>query len=168
MLLEPVYAVLERFEAITEEAQNELVDELRKNTEAEVVFHKNQINRIRNEYSQIKAKDDRLLEAYLDQSITKDVYDIKHQQYADKLQLLNIELEEHTKADYDYQTTVATVVSIARRAKQIFESSEVAEKRIFLSYLLQNSTVSGKTFNLQLKSPFDVLLGYDYISLLRG
>lgn len=98
--------------------------------------------------------------------ITKDTYDKKHQEYADKIQLLNVELEEHTKADYDYQTTVATVVSIARRAKQIFESSEDAEKRVFLSYLLQNSTVAGKTFIPQLKSPFDVLLDYDYISLL--
>ena len=39
-LLEPIYAILGRFESITEEAQNELVDELRKNTEAEVVFHR--------------------------------------------------------------------------------------------------------------------------------
>ena len=33
--------------------------------------------------------------------ITKDVYDKKHQDFADKLQLLNIELEEHTNADYE-------------------------------------------------------------------
>lgn len=79
---------------------------------------------------------------------------------------MNIELEEHTKADYDYQTTVATVVSIARRAKQIFESSEDAEKRVFLSFLLQNSTVSGKTFIPQLRSPFDLLLDAPIITLL--
>jgi hypothetical protein len=77
-------------------------------------------------------------------SITKDTYDKKHQEYADKLQLLNIELDEHTKADYDYQTTVATVFSIARRAKQIFESSEPSEKRALLNYLLQNPTVNEK------------------------
>jgi hypothetical protein len=77
-------------------------------------------------------------------------------------------MSEHSKADYEYQNTVAVVVSVARRAKTIFDnSSEPARKRQFLNYILQNSTVSGKTFNLQLKSPFDVLLGYDYISLLR-
>ena len=44
--------------------------------------------------------------------------------------------------DYDYQTTVATVVSVARRAKQIFESSEPSEKRALLNYLFQNPTVN--------------------------
>jgi hypothetical protein len=51
------------------------------------------------------------------------------------MQTLEIELSEHRKADYDYQTTVATVISVARRAKTIFEnSSEPAEKRAFLNY----------------------------------
>ena len=130
-LLEPVYDVLERFESITEEVQEELVAELRKTTESEVVFHKTQINRIRSEYEKIKDKDNKLLEMHLESTIDKDVYEKKHREYHDKLRVLNIELEEHTDADFDYQTTVATVLSIARRAKQIFESSEVPEKDYF-------------------------------------
>lgn len=157
-LLKPVYEVLERFESITEEAQNELVAELRKTTEAEVVFHKAQINRIRNEYNKIKEKDDRLLEAFLDTSITKDIYDKKHQDYHDQLQLLQIELEEHTNADYEYQTTVATVLSVARRAKAIFESSEIPEQRAFLNFLLQNPVVNEKTLVFNLRSPFNLVL----------
>lgn len=90
--------------------------------------------------------------------ITKDIYDKRHQEYADKLQLLNIELEEHTKADYDYQTTVATVLSVARRAKQIFDGSEPAEKRMFLNYLLQNPTVNGKELYFTIASPFNLVL----------
>lgn len=159
-LLKPVYEVLERFEGITEETQNTLVKELRESTEEEVVFHKAQINRIRTEYDQLKKKDDRLLEMYLDadKSITKDIYDKKHQEYHDKIQLLNIELEEHTKADYDYQTTVATVLSVARRAKSIFESSEPHEKRAFLNYLLQNPTVNDKNLEFTMRSPFNLVL----------
>ncbi len=160
-LLKPVYEVLERFEGITEETQNTVVAELRETTEAEVAFYKNQVNRIRTEYDQTKQKDDRLLEMYLDgnQSITKDIYDKKHQEYADKLQLLEIELSEHRKADYDYQTTVASVLSVARRAKQIFESSEPHEQRAFLNYLLQNPTVNGKKLAFTMRSPFNLILG---------
>ena len=158
-LLKPIYEVLERFECITEETQNGLVDELRKNTEAEVVFHKAQINRIRTDYDNVKGKTDRLLEAFLDQSITKDTYDKKHQEYQDKMQTLEIELSEHRKADYDYQTTVATVISVARRAKTIFEnSSEPAEKRAFLNYILQNPTVNGKELYFSIASPFNLVL----------
>ena len=159
-LLEPIYKVLERFESITEEAQNTLVKELREATEGEVAFHQAQVNRIRTEYDQIKQKDDRLLEVYLEPntSITKAVYDKKHQEFNDKLQLLNIENQEHTKADYDYQTTVATVVSLARRAKAIFESSEPADQRVFLNYILQNPTVNEKTLGFTLRSPFNLVL----------
>jgi hypothetical protein len=37
------------------------------------------------------------------------------------MQMLKIEMSEHQKADYDYQTTVATVISVTHRAKTIFE-----------------------------------------------
>ncbi|MEK7656005.1 MAG: hypothetical protein AAB386_05000 [Patescibacteria group bacterium] len=94
----------------------------------------------------------------MDQGITKDVYDKKHQEYHDRLQCLNIELEEHTRADYDYQTTVATVLSVARRAKVIFESSEIHEKRAFINFLVQNPVVSGRELTFSLKKPFDSVL----------
>ena len=51
------------------------------------------------------------------QKITKDIYDKKHQEYYDKLQLLGIELEEHQKADFDYQTTVASVFFYSTQGK---------------------------------------------------
>ena len=86
-LLKPVYELLEQFESITDEAQNGLVDELRKNTESEVVYHKAQIERIRKESDALKIKQDRLLDVLLDQSITKDVYDIKHQDCRNQVQL---------------------------------------------------------------------------------
>jgi len=168
-LLKPIYEVFDRFAEITEETQNDLVEELRKNTESEVVFNKTQISRIRNDYEQMKQKDDRLLEAYLDQSITKETYDTKHQEYYDKIQRLQIELEEHTKADYDYKTTMATVVSVARRAKEIFEGSEIIEKRQFLNYLLQNPTVNGEKLEFTIRSPFNFVLELaDNPNWLRG
>jgi site-specific DNA recombinase len=169
-LLKPVYALLERFETITEETQNELVKELRKNTEAELVFHKAQINRIRTDHDNLKMKQNRLLEAFLDQSITKDIYDRKHQEYQDQIQTLEIEMAEHSKADYDYQTTVATVLSVARRAKTIFDkSSDIAGKRAFLNYLLQNPTVNGKKLCFSIASPFNVVLQLaDQPNLLLG
>ncbi|MAZ56617.1 hypothetical protein CL653_02405 [bacterium] len=68
-------------------------------------------------------------------------------------------MSEHSKADHDYQTTVATVISVARRAKTIFEnSSEPASKRAFLNYLLQNPTLDGKKLGFTLASPFNLVL----------
>lgn len=68
-------------------------------------------------------------------------------------------MEEHTKADYEYQTTVSTVISVARRARQIFDNcSEPSEKRAFLRMLLQNPVVDGKNLEFTMVSPFNLVL----------
>jgi site-specific DNA recombinase len=158
-LLKPIYKVLDKLETITEDVQNGLVAELRKTTEAEVEYHKQQVSRIRSEYDRIKRMDDNLLDLLVEQSITKDVYDKKHQEFNDKLQLLNLEMEEHTSADYEYQTTVSTVISVARRAKSIFENcSEPIQKRAFLRMLLQNPVVNEKELEFTMVSPFNLVL----------
>jgi hypothetical protein len=66
-----------------------------------------------------------------------------------------MELDEHDQGNYDYQTTVASVFSVARRAKEIFESSEPHEKRAFLNYLLQNPVVQET-----IRSPFNLVLNW--------
>ena len=171
-LLKPIFKVLDKFATITQDVQDRLVEELRKNVEAEVEFHKSQIDRIRNDYEKVKNKDNKLLELYLEEStsITKETYDTKHQQYADKLQTLTIELDEHRNADYEYQTTVATLVNVARRARSIFENcSEPIEKRAFLNFLLQNPSVQGKKLCFTIASPFNLVLELsDSPDLLRG
>jgi len=70
-----------------------------------------------------------------------------------------MELAEHRKADFEYQTVVSVVVTVARQAKSIFDkSSEVAGKRAFIKYLLQNPTVNGKKLCFTIASPFNLVL----------
>ena len=79
----------------------------------------------------------------------------------DQLQLLEIEQSEHRNADSEYQNTVATLVSVARRAREIFDGcSETVEKRAFLKYLLQNPSIKGKKLCFTIASPFGELLEY--------
>ena len=158
-LLKPIYKVLNKFETITEDVQNDLIGELRKNTEAEVEFHKIQVDRVRKEYDDLKEMDNTLIDLLVSKSITKDIYDKKHQEYADKLQLLETELSEHREADYEYQTTVASLISVARRSKEIFENcSEPVEKRAFLRMILQNPVVNRKKLCFSIASPFNLVL----------
>jgi len=68
-------------------------------------------------------------------------------------------MSEYSKADFEYQNTVATVISLARKARTIFDnSSEPARKRQFLNYLLQNPTVKGKKLYFTIASPFNLVL----------
>jgi len=71
-------------------------------------------------------------------------------------------MEEHIKADHEYHINVATVLNLSRRARIIFESSEPAEKRAFLNFLLQNPVVEEKEMQFTLKKPFDSVLSLVY------
>ena len=98
------------------------------------------------------------MDLLLDKSITKDEYDKKQQQLKDQQYRLDIEAEEHTKADHDYKLTISRVFSICRRAGAIFAGSEPQEKRVLLNFLLQNPIVSGKKLVFTLRKPFDSIL----------
>lgn len=76
----------------------------------------------------------------------------------DKQRQTEIELAEHTDLDEDYFVNAERVINIASRAREIFESSKVDEKRVFLSFLLQNPTADGEKLQFTLRSPFQELL----------
>lgn len=80
------------------------------------------------------------------------------QELKDEQYNLNAELDSFTNADYQYHIHVSTVLDLSSRMSDIFESSEIEEKRTILDYLLQNPTVEGREFNFTLKKPFNLVL----------
>jgi site-specific DNA recombinase len=157
-LLKPVQDVFEAFDKIPADVEERLVKELRALNESEVEYHKKELVRIRAEYDRAQTRIDSYMDLLADKSITKDDYDKKLQELKDRQYKLNIETEEHTKADHDYKITVSRVFSISRRMGAIFASSEVHEKRAILNYLLQNPNVSGKNIAFTIQKPFDAIL----------
>ncbi len=169
VLLEAIYKVFDGFAKIPQDVQDRLVKELRKVNESEVEYHKKEISRIQGEYNKTQNRINVLMDMRLDESITKDDYDKKLQELKDRQYRLNIELEEHTKADHEYHIQISTILNLARRMKVIFESSEPQEKRAILNYLLQNPTVFAKKIEFTLRKPYDLLLDLsDCPSWLRG
>jgi len=88
------------------------------------------------------------------------MYDRKVKEYKEKQQGLLIQMEEHSKADEAFYLTASKVLSLASRALEIFESSEVSEKRALLNFLLQNPVLSGRKLLFKLRSPFDIIAQY--------
>ncbi len=157
-LLKPVQDVFDAFASIPEEVQERLVSELRKLNEGEKIFHDREINRIQTEYKRVQGRINALLDMRLDESITKDDYDKKLQELKDQQYQLEIEQSEYTKADHEYHIHVGTVLNLSRRIGDIFESSEVEEKRAILNFLLQNPTVEDKKLVFTLRKPFNTVL----------
>ncbi len=157
-LLKPIYEVLEAFKRIPQKKIDALVEGLKQSSDAKNIYHRNVIATLQSEYNAIQTKIDRLMDLLIDGSITKIDYDKKLKELKDKQYDVNIQLDEHTKADESYYITASTVFNLAKDAMDLFESSEVDEKRAILNYILQNYTINEKTPCITMRSPFSELL----------
>ena len=96
------------------------------------------------------------------------MYDSFLREYKEKQAELLEQMQDHSDADEQFYLTANMTLNIAKRAKEIFMSSEVDEKRQFLGFLLQNCTLNEKTLVFTLRSPFDLILNQtDSITVRR-
>lgn len=162
-LLGDIFPILDVFGSITQEAQNYVLSELRTSEESEVAFNKSQLRRIEGEIKKIETADENLVKNYCDPGtrITPEMYDKIHQEYQDQLTHLKHEQQKYSEWKSEYNLTIHTVFSLAKRARGIFESSETSEKQTLLRLLLQNSTLRGKKPIFNLEKPFDLVLDLD-------
>jgi DNA invertase Pin-like site-specific DNA recombinase len=159
-LLKPVYEVLEAMSTLSEERIEEVVEGLRASHKHKQKYLENAVTGLRKEYDTLQTRLDKIYIDYLDGRITQDAYDKYVHQFKSRQQEINLLLEGHTDADEGYHIAASTVLNLAKRALQIFESSEVEEKRALLNFLLQNSVVDGKKPMYSLRSPFDTILTF--------
>ena len=73
---------------------------------------------------------------------------------------INIQIEDHTRADENYYITASTVLNLAKNAFKLFKSSEVPEKRAILNYLLQNCVANGNKLEFSIRSPYNHILTF--------
>lgn len=76
----------------------------------------------------------------------------------EKQQDIVLQIEEHTEADESYYITASTVLNLAKRALEIFESSQITEKRQLLNFLLQNCRLEGKKLMFTIRNPFGAIV----------
>ena len=87
-----------------------------------------------------------------DLNIQKNLKEWKEEQ-AD----LHLQMEDHSKADQEFYITAGKVLDLSKRAVEIFDSSEISEKRQFVGYLFQNLALNGKKLEYTLRSPFNLI-----------
>lgn len=166
-LLKPVYSVLRKI-SLTNDQISGLITNLKQTNEAKDNFSENARKTLLAEYEKYDKRKSNLLDRLADEEITKEDYDKKLIEYDTKQSLLTTELATHQKADKEFYITVAMILSLAKRAYDIFKSSEPMEKRAFLNFLLRNSQLSGKNLTFELKRPFQsAVVAHDRQDLLR-
>ena len=70
------------------------------------------------------------------------------------------EMERHEVADQNFHVTANMVLKLAARARELFESSEVDEKRQLLNFVFQNLRLDEKTLLVDTCEPFTAMVGY--------
>jgi len=168
-LLTPIYETLKNIQ-LPDEKIKEITEDLRKSNQAKNHFHKQSLNVLRQEYDQIENRISKMFDLRLDDSsITKDMFNKKLKEYKEKQSELNEKIQKYTDADENYYIIANTVLNLAKRAYEIFQSSEVLEKRQLLNFLLQNLELKGRKLMFKLKTPFDTVLQANKCSsMLRG
>ena len=97
------------------------------------------------------------------------MYDKKLREYKERQGEILVDMRIHSDADEEFYLTANTVLNVAKRALEIFKSSEVPEKRQFLNFLLQNCQLDGKNLTFTMRNPFDrILATNNQPILLRG
>ena len=158
-LLKPVYKALQAL-VLPQDKIDALVADLRASSESKTTYHNEAIESLDKQYREIQTKIDRMHDLFIDGSITKDVYDTKLIQMKESQADILLQKEDHTNADKEYYITASTVLDLAKRTVEIFERSEVDERRQFLNYLLQNCTLNGKKLDFALRNPFNLIAKY--------
>lgn len=67
---------------------------------------------------------------------------------------------ENEVADQNFYVTANMVLKLTARARELFESSEVDEKRQLLNFVFQNSKLDKKTLLIRTHEPFMAMMQY--------
>jgi len=168
VLLKPVKRFLGQIR-LDDEQIAQLVNYLKKNHENQTLYHKKKVSEINRKYDELQNRISRSYDLLADGSITTDIYDTKLKEYKEQQYDLGIQKNELTQADENYHIVAKTVLNIAQKAEEIFESSEVAEKNQFMKFLLQNPIVDGKKPLFTMREPFSCIAkASNHPTLLRG
>ena len=155
-LLKPVYELLDNIK-LSDEQIAKVVEDMKAVGANEQSFHKESMSALKTEYDKYQNRIERMYQDHLDEKIDENMYSKLLSQYKGKQEELINQMKNHSDGDESFYITAGMVLNLAQRAKDIFKSSKVDEKRQLLGFLLSNSVLSGKKLEFSIRSPFDVL-----------
>jgi hypothetical protein len=90
--------------------------------------------------------------------ITEDDYDKYDSQFRDELADIDARLGMLQEADDQYFVSAKYILELSKRAKELFESSKIEQRRQIIKLVLSNFTLEGKKLRYEAVKPFDTIL----------
>jgi site-specific DNA recombinase len=134
-----------------------MVDALSQSHEDTRKYHQEAHARLQRDYSRLQNRFDRAYEDKLDGKITSSFFDKKTSEWnAEQTSILR-KMEEHQKAKMNYLEEGVNLLELASKAHHIYVKRNPAEKRLFLDFLLSNSSWKDGELEVTFRKPFDIL-----------
>lgn len=143
--------------SLSQEIIQEITQYLKGIYESEGRFYQEQKNRLRKEQDQIQQRLSKLYDDRYDGNVDEAFFQRKLKEYKDREFAIIQEMESHAKVDESFHVTANMVLSLAQRSREIFESSEVDEKRQLLNFVFQNLELKDKKLFIQYREPFKII-----------
>jgi site-specific DNA recombinase len=61
-------------------------------------------------------------------------------------------------ADKEFGITLTSIISLASRAYEIFESSKIEQKRQLINFMFSNLRMNGEKLRFNLRKPFNLMI----------
>lgn len=145
---------------LSEEQIAEVISYLKKIHESESLFHTESLTALRKEQDKIQKRINQMYDDKLDGLIDEKMYLDKVKDYKARQIEITEQMTRHEKADQNFYVTANMVMNLAARAREIFESSEVDEKRQLLNFVFQNLKLDGKNLSIDTCELFTTLVDY--------
>ncbi len=135
-----------------------LVNALKVSFKDEKEHHQQAISRLQSEYTRIQQRIDTMYEDRLDGRISAELFERKHAEFDERMQVTERDILKHRNANYTYIEEGEMLLDLARRAADLYELQPMNEKRKIIQVVLSNSTFSGGKLYPVYRKPFDVLV----------
>lgn len=138
----------------------QIVDNLNKVHQDKMDFHNKQYEDLTKEHKTVTQMIDNLYLDKLKGRITDNDYDRFYQSFREQIAGIDTKLAMLQEAEDNYYITAKYLLELTNRASELFESSEVEERRQLIKLVLQNLRVDGKLVRFDGLKPFDTILNY--------
>ena len=143
---------------LPEEILEELLETLNEVHQNKIDFHNKEFEKITREQKTITKMLDNLYLDKLKGSITDAQYDKFYQSFKDQTQELETRLERLKEAEDNYFITAKSILDLTSRAYELFESSEMEERKQLITLVLSNLRIENDKVLYDVQKPFDLIV----------
>ena len=146
--------------ALNDQQIAEVTSYLKSIHESEALFHFESLRTLRQEQDRLQRRLNQMYDDKLDGPIDEKMYLEKVRDYKARQTGIVEQMGRHEKADQNFYVSANLVMNLAARAREIFESSEVDEKRQLLDLVFQNLQLKDATLSVSVQEPFLTMMAF--------